>query len=367
MECTEQKWLSTNEYLEQFITMARQRRIPLAGSIELTYRCNLGCVHCYLGSRGERQKHRAKELSTGKILDIIDKIIDAGCLYLLITGGEPLLRDDFREIYQYAKEKGLLVTVFSNGTLITEQIITLFRELPPHEVEISIYGASAPTYEKITGVQGSFEKCLRGIKFLVDNKIKVNLKTILMTLNSHELFEMENMAKRFSARFRFDAAISPCFGGDKTPLKFRVSPEEAIKMEFSDTERVQRWRKFFYDSKSHILADNLYGCGAGVTGFHIDPFGSLQPCMMIRDVAYNFFETGFLKGWNGIIAQMTDKKSGTDFACKGCEKINLCGYCPAFFRLETGEEDVHSEYICRMGNLRYQHIKDDHRGGVSYD
>jgi len=363
VECTEGKWLGTNEYLEKFIAMARERRIPLAGSIDLTYRCNLGCVHCYLGSRAERQKHSAREMSTGRIFEVIDEITDAGCLYLLLTGGEPLLRDDFQKIYRHAKERGLVVTVFSNGTLITDKVIELFRNLPPREVEISLYGATAQTYEKITGVRGSYERCMRGIKLLADNNIKVNLKTILMTLNCHELSKMENISKRFCARFRLDAAISPCFCGDKTPLKFRVSPEEVIEMEFSSSERAHLWKKFFESSKNHLLVDTLYGCGAGVTGFHIDPFGNLQPCMMILDIQYNLHETGFLTGWDDMILKIRDKKAGSDFACRGCEKINLCGYCPAFFRLETGAEDVRSEYICRMGDLRYQRIKDAHWGG----
>ena len=367
MDCTAQKWLSTNEYLVQFITMAREHRIPLAGSFEVTHRCNLRCVHCYLGPQAERQKHGVREMSTEMILRIIDKITDAGCLYLLITGGEPLLRDDFPQIYRFAKEKGLLITVFSNGTLITEEILTLFRELPPREVEITLYGATAQTYEKITGIQGSYEKCLHGIKLLVDNKIKVNLKTILMTLNSHELFDMENIAKQFGARFRFDAAISPCFGGDKTPLELRVPPAEAIEMEFSDRKRVQLWKKYFKNSNQHVLVDTLYGCGAGVTGFHIDPFGNLLPCLMMLDVQYNLFETGFLTGWNDMILKIRNKKAGSDFACRGCEKINLCGYCPAFFKFENGAEDVRSEYICKMGDLRYQRIKDNHLEGDKHD
>jgi radical SAM protein with 4Fe4S-binding SPASM domain len=343
VECTKHEWPDTNKYLEQFITMARQRCIPLSGSFELTYRCNLGCVHCYLGPHTERRENGNSELSAGRILDIIDEITDAGCLYLLLSGGEPLLRDDFPKIYRHAKEKGLLVTVFSNGTLITEKVAALFRDLPPHEVEISLYGSTAPTYEKITGVRGSYERCMRGIKLLVDNKIKVNLKTILMTLNSHELFEMENIAGGFGCRFRFDAAISPCTGGDKTPLSLRVPPEEAIDKEFSSPERLGQWGKFFEESKSRTLTDDLYGCGAGVTGFNIDPAGNLQPCIMALDICYNLTETGFLAGWKDMTLRIKDKKAGPDFACRGCEKINLCGYCPAFFRLETGTEDVRSE------------------------
>jgi radical SAM protein with 4Fe4S-binding SPASM domain len=306
-------------------------------------------------------------MGTAKILDIIDQVTDAGCLYLLLTGGEPLLRDDFPLIYRHAKERGLLVTVFSNGTLITEKVLTLFSDLPPHEVEISLYGATAATYERITGVRGFYEKCMSGIKLLADGKIKVNLKTILMTLNSDELFEMENIAKEFGARFRFDAAISPCIGGDKTPLAFRVSPAEAIEMEFSDHDRLRQWENFFEESKKNILLDALYGCGAGVTGFHISASGYLQPCVMTLDIQYDLSEISFLKGWNDMISQLRVKRAPPDFACRGCEKINLCGYCPAFFRLENGTEDVRSEYICEMGNLRYQRIMDHCSKGDDYE
>jgi radical SAM protein with 4Fe4S-binding SPASM domain len=364
MQCPEQKWLSTDEYMEKFITMARQRRIPLSGSFEITSRCNMKCVHCYLGPRGERQAYT--ETSAVKIRDIIDEITDAGCLYMLFTGGEPLLRDDFPQIYRYAKEKGLLVTVFTNGTLITDKVAGMFRELPPHEVEISLYGATAPTYERITGIPGSYKRCMDGIKLLVDNKIKVRLKTILMTLNVHELSEMQNIARGFGSGFRFDAAISPGLGGDKTPLELRVSPEEVVDREFADDERGKQWKMFFEGSKEHVLTDELYGCGAGVTGFHIDSTGNLHPCLMVLDICYDLSATGFIEAWKDMISRIKERKARPDFPCRGCVKINLCGYCPAFFSLENGAEDVHSEYICRMGNLRYQRINDHHLKGANY-
>ena len=364
MECTEQKWLSTDEYMKKFITMAQQRRIPLSGSLEITSRCNLKCVHCYLGPRGKRHGHA--DIGAGKIMGIVDEITDAGCLYMLFTGGEPLLRDDFPQIYRYAKEKGLLVTVFTNGTLVTDKIAGMFRELPPQDVEISLYGATAPTYERITGIPGSYDKCMNGIKLLVDNKIRFRLKTILMTLNSHELIEMQNIARGFGAPFRFDAAICPSLGGDKTPLDLRVSPEEVVEKEFADDERVRQWKTFFNESKENILTDELYGCSAGVTGFHIDSTGNLHPCLMVLDVWYDLSETRFLEAWKDMMPQMKEKKTEPDLPCRGCEKINLCGYCPAFFSLENGAENVHSEYLCRMGGLRYQRINDRHLKGADY-
>jgi radical SAM protein with 4Fe4S-binding SPASM domain len=104
-----------------------------------------------------------------------------------------------------------------------------------------------------------------------------------------------------------------------------------------------------------------------VTGFYIDSAGHMGPCVMTPDIRYDISERRFIKGWADIIWQMMEKKAAPDFMCRGCEKINLCGYCPAFFRLENGAEDMPSEYICRMGNLRYQRITDHCTEGDAYD
>lgn len=357
MECQERRLPDSEEYFSQFLEKSRRLRIPLSGSIEVTHGCNLRCIHCYLGPRGRRPLER--EMPGGRIFSLIDEITDAGCLNLLITGGEPLLRPDFPAIYRHAKERGLLVTVFSNGTLISEEHLQLFADLPPLEIEISLYGSTARTYEEVTRVPGSYARCMRGIKSLLDGGVKVNLKTILMTVNRHELHAMEEIAKAFGVRFRFDAAISPCIDGERTPLALRVSPEEAIEIEFSDSEKVARWKRYFEKAKDHFLTDDLYGCGAGVTGFHIDPKGFLQPCIMTLDVQYDLSNGSFQQGWAEIASRLRERKAGAGFACRGCDKINLCGYCPAFFRLENGAEDARSEYLCRMGEYRHQRIKDD--------
>ena len=273
MDCNQTDWLSNKEYLRQFNKKAVEQRIPLSGSIDLTHRCNLRCVHCYLGDKTKILGNGKRELSTAQWLSIIDQITEAGCLNLLITGGEPLLRKDFAEIYAHARTNGLLVTVFTNGTLITESILKLFKDLPPNTVEISLYGATAETYEKITGIKGSYEKCLQGIQRLLNQKIHLKLKTILMTLNCHEFYDIENMAKAYGVKFRFDAAIFPCLNGDKTPLKLRVPPEEVVEKEFADPERSLQWKNFFERMQGYSVLDTLYNCGTGLTYFHIDPYG----------------------------------------------------------------------------------------------
>ncbi len=349
MECTQNIPLSNREFLINFNRKTSQSRIPVSGSIDLTHCCNLRCVHCYLGW----QTDRGNEMKSGRIMSIIDEITEAGCLFLLITGGEPLLRNDFPEVYRHAKKKGLLITVFTNGTKINNAVLDLFEELPPHVVEISLYGATATTYERITGVPGSFDKCLYGIRQLLDRKINVRLKTILMTLNDHEFFDIERMAEELGVKFRFDAAIFPYMNGDKSPIKLRVLPETVVQKEFSNRERTIEWGKYFERARKQALSDKLYSCGAGLTSFHIDTYGNLQPCIMMNGIRYNLLEGSFLAGWNGVISRIRDREAGGAYKCNHCEKRHLCGFCPAFFRLENGSEVISSDYLCTVGGHRF--------------
>lgn len=367
MECTETTWLNDKEYLQQFNKKAVKLRIPLSGSIDITHRCNLRCVHCYLGPQSEVQKMHEHEMDTSRLLSVIDEITDAGCLYLLITGGEPFLRKDFAAIYRHARTNGLLVTVFTNGTLVTDSILELFENLPPQAVEISLYGASAATYEKITGINGSYERCLRGIKRLLEHKINVKLKTILMTLNRHEFFDIENIAKELGVKFRFDAAIFPRLNGDQSPVNLRVPPAEAVDKEFSDIERVVQWEKFLDNHRHESSSDDLYHCGAGVTGFYIDPCGSLRPCLMTTTLSYDLLKGSFFSGWKEITSRIREEKADRDFTCNTCDMKLHCGYCPAFFELENGDVQVRSEYLCSMGRSRYENLQNICSKGAQHE
>lgn len=362
MGCSDATYLSNREYLLDFNAKSARLHVPLSGSLDLTTRCNLRCVHCYTGDRSSDMA--VVEMDTAKVLSLLDEISEAGCLYLLITGGEPLIRKDFPEIYRYAKEKGLLITVFSNGTLISDSIIKLFKDLPPRIVEISLYGATQPTYESITGVKDSYEKCLSGIRRLLEHNINVRLKTVLMTLNSHEFSDIQQIAKEFGVKFRFDAALFPRLNRDHAPVHLRVSASEAVDTEFSDHERTAQWEKFLAAHRDQSSSDDLYQCGAGVTGFYIAPQGSLRPCLMTTLISYDLMKGRFLEGWKEIRSRIRQKKRGRDFSCGTCEKMLFCDYCPAFFELENGSPDIRSEYLCTMGNHRYENLKN--AGGVQH-
>lgn len=333
-------------------------RVPYGGSLEVTNRCNLRCAHCYLGHKRILKSSTKQELKTDKIHLILNEITEAGCLDLLITGGEPLIRKDFPDIYQHAKENGLVVTVFTNATLVTDEITRLFSEFPPLTVEVTLYGASAETYEKITGVRGSFEMCIYGIERLINSGVDLRLKTMLMSLNSHEFHEIRDMATSYGVRFRLDPAISPMLDGNASPTELRLTPDEAVTQEFSDPERLENWISFYERFRDTSATDLLYDCGAGLSSFYIDACGSLRPCLMTGHYGYDLTSGSFMEGWYDVISSIRKRKAPSGFACKNCRDYLFCGCCPGFFFLETGAETEPARYLCELGRRRFEKIND---------
>ena len=349
--CRHASPLSDQEYWSEFSRKIERERVPLSGGIALTHRCNLGCLHCYAREDAAKPEEHGRELATGQWRKILDEIKAAGCLYLLITGGEPLLRNDFAAIYEYAKRQGFLVTIFSNGTLVTDNTAELFRKLPPRRLEITLYGASAATYERITGVPGTYERCRLGIEKLLAAGVNVALKGVLLTLNEHEFPAMEKIARDYGVEFRLDAALFPSFAGDRSFLDLRVSPDRAVAREFATPGALQGAREFLKRFRASET-DRLYPCSAGTTVFHIDPHGTLFPCLMVRRYGCSILESGFEQGWSEAMVSLKDMRLEAGSPCRDCGDKMLCGYCPGFFEIENGTEQVPSSYLCALGELR---------------
>lgn len=327
-----------------------KERVPVSGDIEITRRCNFDCVHCYLGGSKHRPEISARELTTAQWTSIIDEIADAGCLFCLFTGGEPLLRKDFAALYVHARKRGLIVTVFTNGSLIDESIIELFRKYPPNCVEVSIYGTTENTYRAVTRRSGMLEKCLNGVRLLVKAGIQGRMKTILMTVNQHEFEDIRQVAVDFGVTFRFDGMLFPCLDGDRAPTAYRVLPEIVAEKQLATSHMIDEWRDLARRMKQAPESEVLYACGAGATNFHIDPSGRLKPCLMVEDISYDLLTGTFMDGWKNRLPDIKKKKIPLAFACGTCENRAYCGFCPAFFKLETGSETTVSEYLCRIGN-----------------
>ncbi|HNS81424.1 MAG TPA: radical SAM protein [Kiritimatiellia bacterium] len=339
----------SEDFLRRLNRQAALARVPVAGSLELTSRCNFQCVHCYL-------QHDEKDMPLSRIRSLLDQIAGAGCLFLLLTGGEPLLRADFPEIYEYAARKGLLLTVFTNGSLIEDATVELFRRIPPQAVDITLYGASAETYRVVTGRGEGFEEVRSGIEKLRAAGVRVKLKAVMLRQNEQDLPAIEKLARDFGTSFRMDPVIFSRLNGDRDPLTFRVDPEKAVQLEFSSPRRAADWKKHFERASGVTPSGRLYSCGAGVTSFHIDSTGKLQPCIMTPYIQYDLNSGSFAAGWRRISEAVTARDIPENWVCGSCRFRPLCGICPGYAWFETGAEDKPADYLCKLGQTRYMYL-----------
>jgi radical SAM protein with 4Fe4S-binding SPASM domain len=358
MECPHIPKIGYGEFGKRLREKIEAKRVPLGGSLELTFRCNLRCVHCYIGDARAGNPEK-EELSCGEIRDLLDQIVDEGCLWLLLTGGEPLLRPDFLEIYTYAKQKGLLISLFTNGTLVTPQIADYLQDWRPFLVEISLYGRTRETYESITGVTGSYERCMRGIDLLLDRDVPLRLKSMALTPNKHEILAMKEYAKGLGVSFRFDPMVNAGLDGAREPTNLRLSPEEVLELDLADPERADEWRRFC-DRALRLAPDpeRIYICTAGMRSFHIDPHGLLSMCLLSRARSYDLRRGSFHEAWHDFLPEVRDEAVSDTYACNQCELISLCGQCPGWAQLEHGDQEARVDFLCQIAHLRAQAFAD---------
>lgn len=342
-----------NDFVESLIGNLSGKRRPLFGHWELTFNCNLKCLHCYVARNEDRQ-----ELTFPEISRILDQLRDAGCLWLCLTGGEPLTRADFLEIYTFAKKKGFLINILTNGTLITPQIADYLKEYPPFLIEITLNGITAETYEAITGITGSFKRCMNGIRLIKERNLPLVIKANGMTVNKNEILAIKEFVKEQGAHFKFDSVILCRLDGSREPRKFRLSPEQVAEVEHGDPEMLRQWQECFKaESIIHSFNNNeLFRCDAGKYSFYIDPYGKLILCQAMRSPNYDLTKDRFEDGFYNFFPKMLSAKYKTDSPCKDCDLYHICRQCPGRAQLENGDPELPVEYFCRLAH-KHSEIK----------
>jgi radical SAM protein with 4Fe4S-binding SPASM domain len=333
------------------------QRVPIAGTIEVTRRCPLNCIHCYNNLPLNDQEAKRCELTYDEHCRIIDEITRAGCLWLLYTGGEIFARKDFLNIYSYAKKKGLLITLFTNGILVTPEIADYLVEWRPFSIEITLYGRTKETYERITGIPGSFERCMQGIHLIMERSLPLKLKAVAITLNKQEIFQMKEFAeKELGLEFRFDPMINARIDCSPKPLEVRLRPEQIIEFDLKDPKRKKEWRKFCEQFNGPVQPpeqlDKLYHCGGGIHSFAVDPYGMLRVCALSGDDAYDLRRGTFQDGWEEFLLTVRKKKITRRTKCVSCEIKAMCGMCPVNARLENRDPEEPVDFLCEVAHLR---------------
>jgi radical SAM protein with 4Fe4S-binding SPASM domain len=343
----------------------KAKRAPLSFDLEITARCNLRCRHCYIGLPAG-DPSRSVELTRREIDAIADQAASMGVIWILLSGGEPLLRDDFSEIYLSLKRKGFLVSVFTNATLVREEHIELFRRYPPRDIEVTVYGATPETYERVTRRPGSFAAFTDGLDRLMESGVKVRLKAMALRSNFHELPAISAFCRaRTKDYFRFDPQLHLRFdrdGAKNAEIRGeRLTPEEIVALEKADEERFASMQKgcdkLINEELAHIGCDHLFHCGAGSGNFSVGYDGTFRLCSSLwaPETTCDLRKTALREAWERLVPQVRDMRSRRgEFLerCRRCSIINLCLWCPAHSWLETGEMDAVIEYFCEVAHAR---------------
>ena len=340
-------------YSRRLVSNEGAKRIPVSGTLELTFRCNNRCVHCYVNKRIDDNKEKKKELTYTEICHLLDDIAEQGCLSLLLTGGEPLVREDFPDIYLYAKKKGFLIALFTNGTLMTPSLADFLKEFPPRSIEISLYGITERTYERVTRSPGSYEKCRKGIDLLMERSLPLTLKTVILAVNRHEFLGIKEFVEGLGLAFRFDALINGRVDGRRNVAKLRIPAHEVIELDMTDERRGPEFVRL-YERTCGIKQDPglLFRCGAGVNSFQIDPYGRLMLCILARNLSYDLRRGSFGKGWHDFLPRIREQKLEKKSKCVDCDLRFICDQCPGWSQLEYGEQEMPLDYLCQVAHLR---------------
>ena len=332
-------------------------RMPLQVSIEVTRRCPLECQHCYNNLPMGDQDARSREMTTEEHFRMLDELVEMGCFWLLYTGGEIFARKDFLEIYTYAKQKGFLITLFTNGTLINEKIADYLVEWPPFAIEITLYGRTKETYEELTAIPGSYERCLRGIRLLRERGLPLKLKTVATSINKHEILAMKQFAEEeLGVEFKCDGQVNPRIDCSQSPLAVRLSPEEVVALDMQDPKAVIEYRRLAQrdlDNPPNLShGDSVYFCGGGINSFAINARGEMGICVISQQETFDVRHSGLKHAWEHSLSDLRTRKRKQVTKCLECKIQSLCSMCPANGELENGDRESPVSFLCNTAHLR---------------
>ncbi len=355
---------SSKRSIKQPKTIVTKNRILSHLDMELTERCNNNCIHCYINLPENDLSAKKRELSTGKIIDILSEASSLGCMTVRFTGGEPLLREDFEELYISARKLGIRVKLFTNATLINAKTGKLFGHIPPREkIEVTVYGMKKSSYEKVTRTPGSFEAAWRGIELLLDKKIPFIAKSVILPPNRKDLVDFESwgakipwMDKRpsysqfFDLRCRRDSEVK-----NRTIKNLRVTPKEGLRLLSRNKTAFIHEMREFCSKFTHPFGDQLFYCGAGVGSCHLDAYGNLQPCLLLRhpDAIYDLKKGSLKNAVTQFFPQLRKKRANNSEYLSRCAKCflkGLCEQCPAKSWMEHGTMDTPVNYHCKIAH-----------------
>ncbi|MBU0634320.1 MAG: radical SAM protein [Candidatus Omnitrophica bacterium] len=312
---------------------------PKVCQFELTFKCDLRCNYCYVDCYNN-PAYIKKELNTQQVKNIIDKIYAAGVLWLYFSGGDPLTRPDFLELYSYAKEKGFIIALFTNGYSISKGVAGYLSKKPPAKIEITLNAADEALYEKISQVRGSFAKVMRGIDMMLKAKLPLKIKTQLTRDNLEEANNIKRFVEKLGLGFWPSFGISPRLNGDFSACGLRVSPDEVLRIpgvKILLKEEILRAKP----SLCQCLLEKK-DC------VHLDPYGNTFSCTTVRKPSFSLLRVDIETAQKKLLSLARVWESAAFSKCKSCGLRKLCAFCPGMAYLEKGTMKEVIPYYCEL-------------------
>lgn len=330
---------------------ARKNGIPLYGAFELTSRCNFQCPMCYVHTMNNSEALKS-ELSTEHWKSIMDAAYDSGMLFSLFTGGECLLRHDFKELYLHLYQKGVVMSVNTNASLLNDDFIGFFINYPPERVQISLYGSTDDAYKATTGV-GAFHIVTHAIKTLIENSIFVEVAVTANSLMKDDYSEILKYVKDNQINYSTSTFLIPSRESEE---EFSFSAEEQL---YYAKVRNEIFGKSVIaheglPPESGAICDDLkYGmpCNAGTIRFVVTSNGTMIPCMSIPDIKISLIDNTFTDCWKYIHDTMERVLQPSE--CSNCFYKKHCPICPVIRWKDFSSGQCRKE-LCTLQKQKYE-------------
>ena len=304
--------------------------VPLSVHLDVTYRCNERCVHCYL----DHDDHG--EMTTAEMLDVIDQLAEAGVFFLTLSGGEVLMRMDFFDILERARSLQFCVKIKTNAFMIGEKQADRMRELGVDSVQVSIYSHRPQVHDSITKLPGSLKRSIAGIRFLKSRGLKVTIANVLMRRNLNDYAGVQALARELDVKFTIDPTIMPKMDGDRSIIGLGIGGDD-LRQVFRNPDLVGNVEEFCAPPGT-VDDDVLDGlpCSAGHSMCYISPYGDVYPCVQFPLPSGNVRKQKFLDIWrhSDELNEVRSIRARDLPTCSHCSHVGTCTRCPGLAYME---------------------------------
>ena len=331
-----------------------QQRV-IKAQLELTYRCNLHCRHCYTDPYNSKE-YFPRELTLEEIHRLLVDMHQIGIVWLNLTGGDIFMHPQFFEIYEAAYRKGFLLQLYTNGTLFTKAVIERLQQMPPFTIDISCHSVTEEPFDWFTQVPGSFRAFTRGLELLRDSGLPFTLKTKAMNWNSGEMQAIKRFVESFGQEFGFTTSLSPRLNGDLASLVYRVAPDDVVALHIDQpaAERDEAPCYIATDDLRTPMTDHLYRCGCGSNTIHINAWGELGTCTLQYERRVSLRGHPLAEAIAKLFREIRGLRYQGESPCRTCDIHTFCDKKPSDARWEFGTAEAPIPYDCDLALARAQ-------------